>query len=54
MLWVLQRGLDWYSAQDEASRNPGRELLAKFDRADLLDIRLQRRLRLVGSRMGLE
>jgi len=54
MLWVLQRGLDWYSAQDEASRNPGRELLAKFDRADLLDIRLQRRLRRVGSRMGLE
>jgi hypothetical protein len=54
MLWVLQRGLDWYSAQDEAGCNAGRELLAKFDRAALLDIRLQRRLTRVGSRMGFE
>jgi len=54
VLWVLQRGLDWFADQSEADRKAARELLAGCKGEELLDIAFRRRLTRVGSRMAVE
>lgn len=53
-IWVIQRLLDWVAGLADSARAECRALLAELGGADLLDLRIERRLARNGSFMAFE